>query len=124
MVLEGNNTTEDIKLHKKDNFLMSRLAKVNLCGSKGCSSQNLSNEQKHMLKRCSYEGKLNSDPDSKVNVACDEDGKIDITIVSDSDNVSLSLITGKVTKLSFFRTNWNTEITDMTQRRRKFKCLK
>ena len=57
--------------------------KLTKCGKSGCHSKKLTEEEQYKLSKCNYEGSLDSDQESKVNVAaCNENGVKDIAIVS------------------------------------------
>ena len=81
IVLHGK-TKETIRL-KPMRSLFGNDFKINECGKSGCAIEYLSPHQKRTLETCNYEGHMDSDKESRVNVVmCSDSGDKDIFIVS------------------------------------------
>ena len=80
--MEGETNEKALLYPKKSIF--SKKFKVTGCSKDGCVRQKLSREQKTKLDNCNYEGRVVSDPDSKVSlIQCNENGVKDVSIVSE-----------------------------------------
>ena len=82
IVLDGK-TKARAMLYPKDN-LFSKNFQIEECSSKGCKKEPLSRKERKKLDKCSFEGHVVGDPDSKVSLnQCDDNGVKDISIVSE-----------------------------------------
>jgi len=78
---------ENIKVFPKKD-LFGKHSKIFDCNESGCGSEEVSKEQKKKLSKCTYEGKLKDDPDSRVNlIMCDPKGSQNLVILSDKKNM-------------------------------------
>ena len=74
---------ENIKVFPKKD-LFGKHSKIFDCSESGCGSEEVSKEQKKKLSKCTYEGTLKDDPDSRVNlIMCDPKGSQNLVILSD-----------------------------------------
>merc|ERR1719369_1702466 len=72
--------------------LLAKNFKLTKCGRSGCHSEKLTEREKRKFSKCNYEGSIDSDQGSKVNVAaCNENGVYDIAIVSNKVKLKRNL---------------------------------
>ena len=83
ITLKGVKSEEKIQVTAKKD-LFSKNSQIFDCNKKGCGSEKVSKKQKDELSRCTFEGKLKDDPDSRVNlVMCDPKGSQNVVILSE-----------------------------------------
>jgi len=82
--------SEKLRVMKKPS-LFNKNFKVSKCGKSGCKDEPLKAEEEEQATRCSFSGKLDSDPDSTVYISgCPEKESMDISLMSKKSKLSFN----------------------------------
>jgi len=116
VILNGENQEKAVLFQKTN--LFSKQINIETCSKEdGCKKQYLPSEEKNKFDKCTFEGHLVSDPDSKVSLSqCDENGFQDISIVSEKTKLqhsSYRIKDGSVTVPE--ENNFTDVVTDNTE---------
>jgi len=77
-----NNVAEKVRVMENPG-LFSKDFKVSKCGDSGCKEEPLAAEEEKQATRCSFSGRLDSDPDSTVYISgCPDKENMDIALMS------------------------------------------
>merc|ERR1711974_53778 len=103
--------SEKLRVMKKPS-LFNKNFKVSKCGMSGCKDEPLKAEEEELATRCSFSGKLDSDPDSTVYISgCAGEESMDISLMSKKSKLRFN--TYRVEKAGKIKVDENSTFSDV-----------